>query len=59
VSTIPIRDPIVGPIRVATNGSGQRILVGVTANGIVIVRLPNLVNPFPAPRPLTAVRGAR
>ncbi len=51
VATIPTRDPIIGPIRVATNGSGQRILVGVTANGIVIVRVPNLTNPFPVARP--------
>ncbi|MBI1723740.1 MAG: hypothetical protein HYR48_07520 [Gemmatimonadetes bacterium] len=57
---IPIRDPIVGPIRVATNPvTGQRILVGVTANGIVTVRLPSISNAFPAPRRLTAGRGSR
>ncbi|MDP3773785.1 MAG: hypothetical protein Q8Q85_05905, partial [Gemmatimonadales bacterium] len=60
VSTIPIRDPIVGPIRVATNPiTGQRILVGVTANGIVTVRLPSISNIFPAPPPLRAATGSR
>jgi hypothetical protein len=47
VATIPIRDPIIGPVRVATNGSGQRILVGVTATGIVVLRLPAVTNLFP------------
>ncbi|MEK6769933.1 MAG: hypothetical protein AABY85_13240, partial [Gemmatimonadota bacterium] len=59
VSTIPIRDPIVGPIRVATNLSGQRILIGVTVNGIVVVRLPSISNIFPAPPPLRAATGSR
>ncbi|MDO8665104.1 MAG: hypothetical protein Q7J79_00720, partial [Gemmatimonadales bacterium] len=61
VTTIPIRDPIVGPIRVATNPiTFQRILIGVTANGIVVVRLPSIANVFPSPsRPLLGVTGSR
>jgi hypothetical protein len=46
VATVPIRDTIIGPVRVAKSG-GTLILVGVTSRGLVVVRLPNLVNPFP------------
>src|SRR5438034_244899 len=46
--TIPIRDPIIGPLRVAKDATGQR-LFGITAKGLVMVRLPALVNPNPAP----------
>jgi hypothetical protein len=42
VSTIPIRDPIVGPIKAAYRPStGQLVLVGATARGVVIAQLPN------------------
>jgi hypothetical protein len=47
VSTIPVRDPIIGPIRVAKLASGQQVLVGVTQAGLVVVRLPNTTNIFP------------
>ncbi len=46
VATVPIRDTIVGPIRVASIG-GTLVLVGVTSRGLVVVRLPNFTNPFP------------
>ncbi|HYR31706.1 MAG TPA: hypothetical protein VEO93_07250, partial [Gemmatimonadales bacterium] len=46
--TIPIRDPIIGPFRVARDATGQ-LLFGITANGLVMVRLPTLTNPNPAP----------
>jgi hypothetical protein len=46
--TIPIRDPIIGPFRVAKDATGQ-LLFGITANGLVMVRLPTLTNPNPAP----------
>lgn len=46
VRSIPVRDPIVGPLRVAKLPSGEQILVGVTARGVVTVRLPAIVNPF-------------
>jgi len=42
--TIPIRDPIIGPFRVARDATGQ-LLFGITANGLVMVRLPTLTNP--------------
>ena len=42
VSTIPIRDPIIGPIKAAYRSStGQLVLVGATARGVVIAQLPN------------------
>ena len=46
VATVPIRDTIVGPIRVASIG-GTLVLVGVTSRGLVVVRLPNFTNPYP------------
>jgi len=47
VAIIPIRDPIIGPLRVAEQPSGAQILVGVTTFGIVTVQLPAVTNPFP------------
>ena len=42
VSSIPIRDPIVGPIKAAFRlSTGQLVLVGATARGVVIAQLPN------------------
>jgi hypothetical protein len=42
VSTIPIRDPIIGPIKAAYQVStGQLVLVAATARGVVIATLPN------------------
>lgn len=42
VSSVPIRDPIIGPIKAAIRqSSGQIVLVGATARGVVIVTLPN------------------
>ncbi len=46
VATIPIRDTLIGPVRVAKTG-GVLVLVGVTSHGLVVVRLPNFVNPYP------------
>lgn len=46
VATVPIRDTIIGPIRVATTATGL-VLVGVTSRGLVVVRLPSFVNPLP------------
>lgn len=52
VTTIPIRDPVIGPLRVARlAGGATQILVGVTAKGVVTVRLPAIVNNYrPGPR---------
>jgi len=55
LSSIPLRDPIIGPLRVAKNGLGQQLLFGITARGLVMVALPTITNPLPAPR---AVRAA-
>lgn len=42
VGSIPIRDPIIGPIKAALRPlTGELMLVGVTARGVVIARLPN------------------
>jgi hypothetical protein len=42
VGTIPIRDPIIGPVTAAYRAStGQLVLVGATARGVVIAQLPN------------------
>ena len=42
VSSIPIRDPIIGPIKAAYRQStGQLVLVAATARGVVIATLPN------------------
>jgi hypothetical protein len=42
VSSVPIRDPIIGPIKAALQPStGQLVLVGATQSGVVIVTLPN------------------
>ena len=42
VGTIPIRDPIIGPLTAAyRSATGQLVLVGATARGVVIATLPN------------------
>jgi hypothetical protein len=50
IAVIPVRDPITGPLRVSENAvTGEQILVGVTANGVVTVAVPAITNPLPAP----------
>ena len=50
IAVIPVRDPITGPLRVSENAlTGEQILVGVTANGVVTVAVPTITNPLPAP----------
>lgn len=42
ITTVPVRDPIIGPIKAAIRpASGQLVLVGATAQGVVIVTLDN------------------
>jgi len=42
VGTIPIKDPIIGPIKAAFQLlTGQLVLVGATERGVVIAQLPN------------------
>ena len=41
VAVVQIRDPIIGPIKAAKRPSGQLVLVGATARGVVVAQLPN------------------
>ncbi|HEV8265210.1 MAG TPA: hypothetical protein VGQ06_09670 [Gemmatimonadales bacterium] len=50
IASIPVRDPVIGPLRVAfDNVSGEQLLFGVTTNGLLVLRLPAFINPLPAP----------
>jgi hypothetical protein len=51
IGSIPVRDPIIGPMRVARDALGNQLLFGITARGLVTVRLPTVVNPFPSQPP--------
>lgn len=46
IATIPIKQPVIGPLRVAKLPTGEQILIGVTAGGVVVVRLPAVANPY-------------
>lgn len=49
IGGIVVRDPIIGPMRVARNQANTRQwLFGVTARGVVMVELPVITNPFPS-----------
>lgn len=48
VATVPIKNPITGPLRVATLPSGEQLMVGVTEAGVVSVTLPAINNPNPS-----------
>jgi len=58
VTTIPIRDTIIGPIRVASTPTGL-VLVGVTSRGLVVVRLPPFNNTLPVRMPGQALPKVR
>jgi hypothetical protein len=48
IGGIVVRDPIIGPLRVARNRANTRQwLFGVTARGVVMVELTVIPNPFP------------
>jgi hypothetical protein len=47
LTSIPVRDPIIGPLRVARDAGGVQLLFGVTANGLLVLQLPAFVNPLP------------
>ena len=50
VATIPVRDPIIGPLRVAfDNVTSEQLLFGVTSTGLLVLHLPPFINPLPAP----------
>ena len=40
VRTIPVRDPIVGPIRASFRAGGDLVLVGATRTGVIVVTVP-------------------
>src|SRR2546427_2535111 len=49
IGTIVVRDPIIGPLRVARNRTNTRQwLFGVTPNGVVMIELPVIPNPNPS-----------
>ena len=39
VAAVPVRDPIIGPIKAAIRGASEIVLVGATESGIVVVSL--------------------
>jgi len=41
IATIPIRDPIIGPVRATVRPNGQPVLVGATRRGVTLVALPD------------------
>jgi hypothetical protein len=41
VATIPIKDPIIGPVTAALRPNGELVLVGATARGVLLAQLPN------------------
>jgi hypothetical protein len=50
LASIPVRDPVIGPLRVAfDNLTGQQLLFGVTSTGLLVLQLPAFINPLPAP----------
>ena len=40
VRTVPVRDPIVGPIRASFRPNGDLLLVGATRTGVIVVAVP-------------------
>ena len=41
IASIPIRDPIIGPVRATMRPNGQLMLVGATMRGVTVVALPD------------------
>lgn len=41
IATVPIRDPIIGPVRATVRPNGQLVLVGATLRGVTLVALPD------------------
>jgi hypothetical protein len=41
IASIPIRDPIIGPIRSSVRQNGQIVLIGATLRGVTLVALPD------------------
>jgi hypothetical protein len=49
LGSIPVRDPVIGPLRVARDVGGTQLLFGVTATGLLVLQLPPITNPLPVP----------
>ena len=49
LGSIPVRDPVIGPLRVARDVGGNQLLFGVTATGLLVLQLPPIANPLPVP----------
>jgi len=57
IGTLPLRDPIIGPLRVAKGPTGSQLLFGITARGLVMVAIPVINNPLPVKQAVrTAIR---
>lgn len=41
IASVPIRDPIIGPVRATLRPNGQLVLVGATVRGVTLVALPD------------------
>lgn len=41
IASVPIRDPIIGPVKAAVRPNGQLVLVGATIRGVTLVALPD------------------
>ena len=41
VASIPVRDPIIGPVRASIRPNGQIVLIGATIRGVTLVALPD------------------
>jgi len=41
VASVPIRDPIIGPVRASIRPNGQIVLIGATVRGVTLVALPD------------------
>jgi len=49
LGSIPVRDPVIGPLRVARDAGGNQLLFGVTPTGLLVLSLPAFTNPLPVP----------
>jgi hypothetical protein len=41
IASVPIRDPIVGPVKATVRPNGQLVLIGATIRGVTLVALPD------------------
>jgi hypothetical protein len=41
IASVPVRDPIIGPVRASIRPNGQIVLIGATIRGVTLVALPD------------------